>query len=315
MFHFRNKEKIVQLKNKLLLALFIFTSILLFGNSKAYAANVSEAGITYSFYDNSCSSFVITDLTSEAVTDDMLFVPAFVDETPVIGFDILSLADNEVYNSLEKVEFEEGIELIIDYSFLGHQNLKEVVLHDGLTEICDGAFAECAKLQKITFPDTLTDIDNYVFTGCSKLKTVSFSKELTYIGEYAFSETGLKTVKLPNNCIYIGKYAFSECPKLTTITLPAELETVNTGLLRGCVSLNKVTFGKKTKDIAADTFNDCSKLKEIVFKGSAPRITKKFTVPKKTEFFCKSKYYDAFKKALNKSSVIKKNKNKLSIVK
>ena len=92
--------------------------------------------------------------------------------------------------------------------------LKTVVIPANATTIGNSAFEQCASLISIDIPANVETIGTAVFWGCSSLTTVTFEKEsqLKNIGG-GYSE--------PN---YYG--VFSDCTALTSIEIPASVETI-----------------------------------------------------------------------------------------
>ena len=110
--------------------------------------------------------------------------------------------------------------------------LKTVVIPANATTIGNSAFEQCASLISIDIPANVETIGTAVFWGCSSLTTVTFEKE-----------SQLKTIgggySGPN---YYG--VFSDCTALTSIEIPASVETIEAAAFKGCSSLATVTFEK-----------------------------------------------------------------------
>ncbi len=120
------------------------------------------------------------------------------------------------------------------------------------------------------------------FNGCTSLKTVTFEKgsELKTIEGYyqfygAFSDcTSLTSIEIPASVETIGICAFSDCTSLTSIEIPASVETIEWYAFSYCTSLKTVTFekGSKLKMIQYNTFRDCTSLTTIEIPASVETI-------------------------------------------
>ena len=108
--------------------------------------------------------------------------------------------------------------------------LKTVVIPANATTIGNSAFEQCASLISIDIPANVETIGTAVFWGCSSLTTVTFEKG-----------SQLKTIG-GGSSSYYG--AFSYCTALTSIEIPASVETIGASAFKGCSKLATVTFEK-----------------------------------------------------------------------
>lgn len=92
-----------------------------------------------------------------------------------------------------------------------------------------GVFSDCTALTSIKIPASVKTIEEAAFKGCSSLATVTFEKgsQLKTIGGDSYSSG-----------------AFSDCTALTSIEIPASVETIEAAAFKGCSSLITVTFEK-----------------------------------------------------------------------
>ena len=114
--------------------------------------------------------------------------------------------------------------------------LKTVVIPANATTIGNSAFEQCASLISIDIPANVETIGTAVFGGCSSLATVTF-------------ENGSQLKTIGGGSSYYG--AFSDCTALTSIEIPASVETIEAAAFKGCSSLATVTFenGSQLKTI------------------------------------------------------------------
>ena len=143
--------------------------------------------------------------------------------------------------------------------------LKTVVIPANATTIGNSAFEQCASLISIDIPANVETIGTAVFWGCSSLTTVTFEKG-----------SQLKTIG-GGSSSYYG--AFSYCSSLTSIEIPASVETIKASAFKGCSSLATVTFenGSQLKTIgggypSSGTFADCTALTSIEIPTSVETI-------------------------------------------
>ena len=107
--------------------------------------------------------------------------------------------------------------------------LKTVVIPANATTIGNSAFEQCASLISIDIPANVETIGTAVFVYCSSLATVTFE-----------NGSQLKTIEGG----YPSSGTFADCTALTSIEIPASVETIEAAAFKGCSSLATVTFEK-----------------------------------------------------------------------
>ena len=110
------------------------------------------------------------------------------------------------------------------------KNLKKVILPNTLTLIRQNAFKESG-LQSIEIPASVETIESTAFKNCTALTTVTFEKG-----------SQLKTIQGGASSLYYG--AFFGCTSLTSIEIPASVETIGVAAFKNCKALTTVTFEK-----------------------------------------------------------------------
>lgn len=153
--------------------------------------------------------------------------------------------------SLTSIVIPASVEIIKTPAFMGCSRLTTVVFEKGsqlktiggggyyrkYTNDVDffyhGAFANCRALTSIEIPASVDAVDGAAFMGCSQLTTVTFEKG-----------SQLKTIGGGYYSYYDYDYgAFSDCP-ITSIEIPASVETIESAAFKGCSNLSTVTFEK-----------------------------------------------------------------------
>lgn len=143
--------------------------------------------------------------------------------------------------ALTSIEIPANVEIIEEAAFKNCTALTTVTFENNssLKTICGatydysyygGAFSDCISLISIEIPASVETIEAAAFKGCSKLATVTFEKG-----------SQLKTIGggYSNSSDYYG--AFSDCP-ITSIEIPASVETIEAAAFKGCSALITVSF-------------------------------------------------------------------------
>ena len=182
--------------------------------------------------------------------------------------------------ALTSIEIPASVETIEGGAFAGCTSLQTVTFEKGSQLKTVDGFQSCRSLTTIEIPASVETIKYSAFNGCTSLKTVTFEKgsELKTIEGYyqfygAFSDcTSLTSIEIPASVETIGICAFSDCTSLTTIEIPARMETIEGGAFAGCTSLQTVTFEKGSQLKTVDGFVGCTSLTSIKIPASVETI-------------------------------------------
>lgn len=110
-------------------------------------------------------------------------------------------------------------------------------------------------LLSITFLDNMETIEEYAFSGCISLTSVIFSSTITKIDACAFAVCStLTNITLPNGLKEIGTLAFS-FTGLTSVNIPASVETIGDNPFMFCENLNAITVNSESTNF--QIINSC----------------------------------------------------------
>lgn len=172
---------------------------------------------------------------------------------------------------LEEINLPKTMTTIPDYLFNSCRELKSIEIPDGVVSIGVSAFDGCKALTSVTIPDSVLTIGEYAFSSCDKLATVNVGKNVEQIGANAFRLCfNLTSITFPadSNLRSIGANAFTDCYDfveatettsaqevgLTSITLPAKLETIGNEAFYGCALLENIVIPESVSLIGFNAF-------------------------------------------------------------
>ena len=162
--------------------------------------------------------------------------------------------------------------------------LKTVVIPANATTIGNSAFEQCASLISIDIPANVETIGTAVFWGCSSLTTVTFEKGSqlktigggsSYYGAFSYC-TALTSIEIPASVETIGASAFSYCSSLATVTFEngSQLKTIgggsySSGAFSDCTALTSIEIPASVETIEAAAFKGCSSLATVTFENGS----------------------------------------------
>ena len=163
--------------------------------------------------------------------------------------------------------------------------LKTVVIPANATTIGNSAFEQCASLISIDIPANVETIGTAVFWDCSSLATVTFENgsqlktigggSSSYYGAFSYC-TALTSIEIPASVETIGASAFKGCSKLATVTFEKEsqLKTIgggsySSGAFSDCTALTSIEIPASVETIEAAAFKDCSSLATVTFENGS----------------------------------------------
>ena len=157
-------------------------------------------------------------------------------------------------------------------TFTGNSEIQifnELKHFTGLT-VLDDAFSGCSNLWKVTIPVNVESMTFNNFRNCVSLKTITFEK-----GSKLKAFTGGHD----NNYKILG--AFLDCKSLTTIEIPASVESLGTAFKGSSLrtitfekgsKLKSITGGYQNKDNYSGALSDCKALTFIEIPASVETI-------------------------------------------
>jgi len=173
-------------------------------------------------------------------------IPAMIDNKPVTTIAYNAFLNN---TSIVSVNIPSTVTEIGESAFYGCTSLKSVSFSSSLTTLGTYAFYNCTSLAAVKLPTTLTNVGSTVFGGTAWMNNykndfviVGDGVLLRYIGKgediiapdtvkhitNAFYYGGsIKSVVLQSGVTDIGIFAFYGCPKLTSITIPDTVTSID----------------------------------------------------------------------------------------
>lgn len=154
--------------------------------------------------------------------------------------------ENPAYKTVDGVLFsKDGVALI---AYPPKKTDTSYTVPDGVEELYHGCFAQCTHLEEITLPDGLI-----------------------YIDSWAFAYTILQKLVIPDTVTDFSSYACAYMPRLTDVTLSANMNYIGSAAFAGCAQLTEITLPQNLLEIGQGAFAGTG-LKSIVIPASVETI-------------------------------------------
>ena len=145
----------------------------------------------------------------------------------------------------------DGITDLGEGAFMNTQ-ISTAFLPNSVTTLSQGLFQGCSNLNLLYIPDNYTDMSNYVFDGCDALETLRLSANTATMGEYSFQGTPLEYIKVPSKVEVLSRGVLKNCKNLASLSLPANLKSLEAEALTGCTALRNISVEALTPPTIKD---------------------------------------------------------------
>ena len=207
-------------------------------------------------------------------------------ENLILSKTLSTIDTEAFYNSaLKSVIVPNGVTTIEKCAFQNCSELKDVTFQeDSQLRTIEGgysygAFYGCTSLTSIEIPASVQTIGEAAFEACVKLATVKFDKEsrLETIDSRSFYSCPITTIDIPASVEIIGAAAFSGCTRLASVKFESnsQLKAIaggynpSDGAFYGCTSLTSIEIPASVQTIGKAAFQECTKLATVRFEHNS----------------------------------------------
>ncbi len=177
-------------------------------------------------------------------------------------------------NLMQRVYIGSGITTVSSSAFSSCKNLTEVTFSPDtkVTSIGSSAFSHCEKLETITIPASVQTIGSSAFGYCYNLSSFNFESDntLTTLNSGAFRECyKLSSIDFPSSLTTLDLSAIYYCRGLARIDIPEGVVTV-TGSPYDCFGVNTITIPASVTSVSTGVIKEFDNLNSIIVHEDNP---------------------------------------------
>lgn len=214
-------------------------------SSTVSAINVEAGGAYYASQDG------VLYKVKDGVMNEMMFVPVKMTGSITVPKTVTLLANScAQYSNISGIVWEDaedanGLPLTIGNNALQYMpNLKKVEFPERTIAIGSSIFyGNNSKVEEVYIPANVETIGDSMFRDCKSLKKITFAD-------------GCKITKIPDQMFYVAGTSSTSTNQLTSIRVPANVETIGQYAFRGCRKVTSFTFeeGSKLRKLSGAVF-------------------------------------------------------------
>lgn len=192
---------------------------------------------------------------------------------------LASIGDGVFQNceTIGSINIPQSVAYIGKAAFAGCSMFRSATIPAGITNLPDSVFCGCRSLTEISLPAGLKSIGERAFYGCSISKGLLLPEGLESIGVSSFVNCKFPQLVIPESTIEIGQYAFSGNAALVSANIGPGIKSLPAETFRNCTSLKELSLSSNLTEIGELCFDGCSLLKEITSDNPVPPAAKNNT--------------------------------------
>lgn len=138
--------------------------------------------------------------------------------------------------------------------------------------IAGSAFEGNERLTSVTIPDGVATLNQKVFYNCKNLKTINIPRTVNSVGEKTFAGTPfyLDENNWHNDCFYVNNVLIEAKPTISSVKFKENISTICDSAFKNCTKITSVTIPATVQRIESEAFSGCTSLKEVKFEKYDP---------------------------------------------
>lgn len=176
------------------------------------------------------------------------------------------------------IDFLPYMTTIPERTFGGQWQLDSITIPPSIKTIDKAAFFGCKNLQHVIISGSNVEVGSFAFGGCSTLSDVQFDDSVKFSALNPFTynykldtftlQRVINQIKLTGAGNHIDLYGYATMHNITEITIPSQIENIDTECFQSCTGLKEVTIEYGCRSIGTSAFEGCTKLRKITIPKS-----------------------------------------------
>lgn len=174
---------------------------------------------------------------------------------------------------LLSVKLPQSLTSIDDYAFCECSSMKALTFPDNVLKIGEFAFYSCENAfedNTLMLPKKLQTILDHAFYGC-RLRDIVWPDDLKFIDNSAFCNNDSEEITVPGSVTDINAFTFQGCKLLRKVELNEGVIKLTKNSFWSCLKLSMISLPSSLKSLDDSTpFSDCNLLKDVYIKVIDP---------------------------------------------
>ncbi|MCJ7801839.1 MAG: leucine-rich repeat domain-containing protein, partial [Candidatus Marinimicrobia bacterium] len=218
------------------------------------------------------------------------YAGALVIPDTIEGYTVTAIDNGVFYQctSLTSITIPASVTSIGNNCFMFCSGLTSITIPNSVTSIGENAFYICTSLTSITIPASVTSIGQFAFQSCTSLTSISvdssnpnysssdgilYNKSQTTLIQYPNGNTRV-TYTIPDSVETIGIAAFAGASLTSVIfTLDSHLTSIVQNAFAACTNLTSIHIPASLQTIGFEAFWRCRALQSITFEDNSQLTT------------------------------------------
>ncbi|MDD4291870.1 MAG: leucine-rich repeat protein [Clostridia bacterium] len=235
-----------------------------FYSTKATAVKTLKLPSSLEYLGNYCFRYIgLSELTiPDTLTESVFEGPPSTIYAPFM------------YSQITKIVFPDAWTRVPDYMCYYNKKLAEIVYPTNVKQIGISSFFYCEKLDKLYIPDTIETLRDNCYAYCKGVTEIHIPEGIKALPKRLCDTSQITSITIPASVETIGHQCFHRSEKLEEVIFAenGNLSYIDTYAFAGCTSLTEFYMPNTVTECNSSFIQDCSSLKVLVLSENLTTI-------------------------------------------